>query len=128
MVLLPVLAFTCFEELDMPGFLLTFATPVLCSHGGLGTPQPPSWRVFMMNVPVVTLIHSYVIKGCGFPAATSGAQPPCVTGKFTIGATRIKSMGVPVALLPDSAANSMGLPNATPLILAPAGLQRAKGM
>lgn len=112
----------------MPGFVLTFATQVLCTHGGLGTPQPPSSRVFMMAVPVVTLMHSYVIVGCGFPAATSGAQPPCVSGKFTIGATRILSMGLPVALLPDSVAGSMGLPNATPLILAPAGLQRAKGM
>jgi hypothetical protein len=112
----------------MPGFVLTFATQVLCSHGGLGTPQPPSSRVSMMNVPVVTLLHTYVIAGCLFPAATLGVQPPCASGKLTVGATRIKSMGMPVALLPDSAANSMGLPNATPLILAPAGLQRAKGI
>lgn len=112
----------------MPGFVLTFATQVLCSHGGLGTPQPPSSRVFMMTVPVVTLMHNYVIAGCGFPAATLGAQPPCVSGKLTIGATRVRSMGFPLALLPDSAANSMGLPNATPLIVAPAGLFKAKGM
>jgi hypothetical protein len=112
----------------MAGFLLTFATPVLCSHGGLGTPQPPASRVFMMNVPVVTFMHSYAIVGCGFPAATLGAQPPCVTGKLTVGATRLRSMGMPVALLPESAGGSMGLPNPTPLILAPSGLQRARAM
>jgi hypothetical protein len=111
----------------MPGFILTFATPVYCSHAGLGTPQPPSSRVSIMGAPVVTLMHSYLIAGCGFPAATSGA-PPCTTGKLTVGAMRVKSMGFPVALLPDSAANSLGLPNPTPLILAPAGLFRAKGM
>jgi len=112
----------------MPGFLLTFATPVLCSHGGQGTPMPPSSRVFSMNVPIVTLLHSYVIKGCGYPGATSGAQPPCVTGQFTIGATRVRSMGVALALLPDSVVNSKGLPNPTPLIIAPSGLQRARAM
>jgi hypothetical protein len=110
----------------MPGFVLTFATPVVCTHGGPGTPQPPSSRLSIMSVPVVTLMHTYVITGCGFPAATLGAQPPCVLGRFTVGSTRARSMGMPLALLPTSAGGSMGTPNPTPLILAPSGLQRVK--
>jgi len=104
----------------MPGFVVTFANNVLCTHGGKATPFPPAGRLMIGGLAVVTLAHKYAIVGCGFPAATSGAQPPCVLGQFFTGSTRVLSMGLPLALLPDSVANSKGLPNPTPLVVMPA--------
>lgn len=108
----------------MPGFLVTMTNQVLCTHGGKGTPLPPVGRVLASGFGVVTLAHVYVIAGCGFPAATLFVQPPCVAGMLSIGALRVRTMGVAIALLPNSAAGSKGLPNPTPLIFAPAGQVR----
>lgn len=99
----------------MPGPLLTMNAVVTCTHAGPATPLPPAGRVSVMGMGVVTLAHTYTITGCGFPAATSGA-PPCVSGKLTSGAVRVKSMGMPVGIVPSV---STSVPNATPLILAP---------
>lgn len=112
----------------MPGFVVSFANPVLCTHGGMATPFPPTGRVLASGFGLVTLAHGYLIAGCGFPAATLFAQPPCVLGKVFMGTTRVRSLGVQIALLPDSAATSKGLPNPTPLIFAPAGQVRVRAM
>lgn len=108
----------------MPGFIVSFANVVMCTHGGQATPVPPAGRVMATGLGVVTLAHSYVVVGCGFPAATLGVQPPCVNGRVLNGTKRVVSMGMPLVLVPDSAAGSMGLPNPTPLIFAPAGQSR----
>jgi hypothetical protein len=112
----------------MPGYVMTVLNPVFCTHGGKGTPIPPMGRVVASGLGVITLAHAYVIAGCTFPAMTLGAQPPCVAGTLTVGTTRVLSMGVPIGLVPTSAAGSMGLPNPTPLIIAPAGQIRVQGM
>jgi hypothetical protein len=49
-----------------------------------------------------------------------------VTGFFTLGSTRVTTMGIPVALIPSS--TSTTVPNATPLIPVPAGQQRVMAM
>jgi hypothetical protein len=108
----------------MPGFAVTMANQVFCTHGGKATPMPPVGRVATMGFGLVTLAHSYLIAGCGFPAATLGAQPPCVTGVMTTGSVRVRTMGIPIAILPDTMPTSKGLPNPTPLIFAPAGPAR----
>jgi hypothetical protein len=103
----------------MPGLVVTFANAVACSHGGPATPLPPLSRVTVMGVGVVTFSHTYAVSGCGLPAASGG--PPCVSGKFTQGALRVTSMGMPLAIVP---AASTCIPNATPLIVLPTGQQR----
>ena len=109
----------------MPGFLVTFANPVVCTHGGPAKPVPLPGRVLAGGLCVVTLAHVYEIKGCTFPAMTSGAQLPCVVGTLATGTTRVFSMGMALALLPTSMPTSKGTPNPTPLIFAPAGQIRA---
>jgi hypothetical protein len=47
-----------------------------------------------------------------------------LVGTVNIGTKRVFSLGVPLAIVPDSAALSMGLPNPTPLIFVPAGQMR----
>lgn len=103
----------------MPGPLLTINAVVTCTHAGPAKPVPPAGRLKVMGMAVVTLAHTYTITGCGLPAVTSGA-PPCVSGKLTVGAVRVKSMGMPLGIVP---ATSTCVPNATPLLLAP-GQQR----
>jgi hypothetical protein len=100
----------------MPGFVVTFANTVTCSHGGAATPAPPAGRVQIMGVGVVTLAHTYKVTGCGLPAASSGTQPPCVSGRYTAGALRVKSMGMAVAIIPSP---SQCTPNPTPLLQIP---------
>lgn len=104
----------------MPGLVITFANNVTCTHGGKATPFPPVGRVLIGGIGAVTLAHGYFIAGCGFPAATSGAQPPCVLGQFFDGSKRVLSMGIPLAVLPASVVSSKGLPNPTPLLVMPA--------
>jgi len=106
----------------MPGFVATIANQVMCSHGGQAKPVPLPVRVFIMGVPVLTLSSPYAIAGCGLAAVPS---PPCVTGMFTSGSTRVlASIGagiVPLLVIPN-----MGtcVPTGQPLIPVPAGQQR----
>lgn len=99
------------------GRVMTFADSVMCSHGGNATPMPPVGRVLVGGSGVVlTNTHKYVIKGCGYPAATSGAQLPCTGGTLVDGTKRVLSMGSPLAILPVSMASSKCTPNPTPLV------------
>lgn len=99
----------------MPGFVVTISTQVLCSHGGKATPLPPVGRVTIAGSGVVTLAHAYVVAGCG-QAASSLA--PCVSGRFTVGTTRVRTMGSPLAIDPPPAP-STSVPYQTPLVTLP---------
>lgn len=106
----------------MPGFVATIANVILCTHGGKATPTPLPVRVLIMGQPVVTISSPYVIAACALSASGS---PPCATGMFTIGSTRVfASIGAglsPVAIIP---AASTCVPTGTPMVPLPAGQQR----
>jgi hypothetical protein len=111
----------------MPGFVLTVANQVFCSHSGQAKPKPipPALdRVKIMGMSVVTLTTVYVVGGCGLPVAAPGS-PPCATGSFTIGATRVKSLGSPIVILPPIP-DSKCIPTGTPLLPTPAGQMRVQ--
>jgi len=78
----------------MPGPIVHFGAGVLCSHAGVATAASPFPRVLVAGQPVVTLSTQYVIAGC----ALTGSAPPCVTGQWIVGATRVLAGGVPVAV------------------------------
>lgn len=101
----------------MPGYVLTFASVVMCSHGGQGKPIPPIGAVMVRGQGVVTTVHQYAIVGCPLPAALAG--PPCVTGQFLTGSTRVFSRGKPVCV--PLGGTSLCKPNPVPLLVAPAG-------
>jgi uncharacterized Zn-binding protein involved in type VI secretion len=52
-------------------------------------------RVLVSGMPVVTLTSPYIVAGC---ALTGTPNPPCVTGQWITGATRVLANGVPVLL------------------------------
>jgi hypothetical protein len=70
----------------------------------------PFPRVLLTGQPVVTLSSPYAITGC---ALTGTSAPPCATGQWLVGATRVLAGGVPVAIMTGS---STCVPTGTPLM------------
>jgi hypothetical protein len=97
----------------MPGFVATTSTTVTCTHQGKASPIPSKPSVTIMQIPVVTIATQYQIAACQLPSMTSGA-PPCATGLFTSGATKVTSMGSPLVVQSSS---STCAPTAQPMII-----------
>jgi hypothetical protein len=94
----------------MPAPVLHLGATVLCSHAGQAVPTAPFPRVVVSGQPVVTLASPYAVAGC---ALTGSPVPPCVTGQFITGATRVLAGGAPLATL---AGASVCTPTGTPLM------------
>jgi hypothetical protein len=100
----------------MPGFLLTTTSQVACTHGmGKATPTTSNPRVKVMQQPTVLITTPYTIAGCTNPPASGG---PCTTGSFLSGATRVTSMGQPLAVA-MSPSPSLCAPTPAPMITPP---------
>lgn len=94
----------------MPGPVLHLGATVMCGHAGTAQPTSPFPRVTVGGQPVVTLTTQYVIAGC---ALSGSPTPPCVTGQFVVGATRVLAGGVPAAIQTGS---SVTTPTGTPML------------
>jgi hypothetical protein len=94
----------------VPGYLLDTSASVLCAHGGQATATMPSPRVSVAGNPAALMTAPHTISGC--PFNVSGSPVPCVVAQWTVGATRVTSLGSPL-LLQDSQA--VCLPNGTPV-------------
>jgi uncharacterized Zn-binding protein involved in type VI secretion len=94
----------------MPAPALHLGAVVMCSHAGQATPVAPFPRVLLSGQPAVTLSSPYVVAGC---ALTGTGNPPCLTGQWLAGATRVLAGGVPVASMTGS---STCVPTGTPLV------------
>ena len=90
--------------------ILHLGATVLCTHAGQATPVAPFPRVTVSAQPIVTLSSPYVVAAC---ALTGTPTPPCVTGQFVMGATRVLAGGVPVATL---VSQSVCVPTGTPMM------------
>jgi hypothetical protein len=95
----------------MPGPLLTVTSTVLCAHGGTASATAPNPRVLLDGQPSVLMSAPWVIAGC--PFNVSGSPVPCVTGQWTVAATRVTSNGQPVVLMDSQA---VCVPNGTPML------------
>jgi hypothetical protein len=94
----------------MPAPILHVGATVMCSHAGQASPSAPSPRVTVSGQPITTIATPYVVAGC---ALASGGSPPCATGQWTVGATRVMSTGVPVVIQSGS---STCLPTGQPML------------
>ena len=94
----------------MPAPILHLGATVLCTHTGQATPLAPFPRVTLSGQPLVTIASPYAVAGC---ALTGTPTPPCVTGQWLMGATRVLAGGVPVATL---AGSSVCIPTGTPML------------
>ncbi|MEA2491129.1 MAG: hypothetical protein QOH21_2921 [Acidobacteriota bacterium] len=79
----------------MPGPLLHVGSTVLCAHGGTATPTGPSPRVLVSGQPAVTIAAPWAVAGCSLPPNAGG---PCVTAQWTVGTTRVTSLGQPLVI------------------------------
>lgn len=79
----------------MPSPIVELGALVTCAHAGTAIPAPVSTRVLVDKKPAVMLTSTYVIAGC---ALTASSGPFCATGQFVVGATRVLTQGIPVAI------------------------------
>jgi uncharacterized Zn-binding protein involved in type VI secretion len=94
----------------MPAPILHLGATVLCSHAGQATVVSPFPRAQLSGQPLVTLAGQYVVAGC---ALTGTTTPPCVSGQWIAGATRVLAGGVPVATMMGQ---SVCVPTGTPML------------
>ena len=94
----------------MPAPALHLGAVVTCTHAGPAQPLSPSPRVLLSGQPLVTIASPYAVTGC---ALTGTPNPPCVTGQWLTGATRVLAGGAPVATM---AGSSTCTPTGTPLL------------
>ncbi|MEO5658418.1 MAG: hypothetical protein ABIQ90_01295 [Polaromonas sp.] len=94
----------------MPAPVLHLGATVLCSHAGQAVPLAPFPRVLLSGQPAVTLTSPYAIAGC---ALTGTPNPPCVTGQWLLGATRVMAGGAPLTTM---AGQSTCIPTGTPML------------
>jgi hypothetical protein len=94
----------------MPAPVLHLGATVLCTHAGQATPLAPFPRVALSGQPAVTLTSPYAVAGC---ALTGTPNPPCVTGQWILGATRVVAGGAPLATM---AGQSVCTPTGTPML------------
>jgi hypothetical protein len=94
----------------MPAPILHLGATVLCSHAGQATPTAPFPRVTVSSQPIVTLTTTYAIAACSL---TGTSVPPCATGQFVMGATRVTAGGAPVAMMTSQ---SICVPTGTPMM------------
>jgi hypothetical protein len=97
----------------MPGFVVTSTATVTCTHQGKAIPTVPASRVSIMGMPAVTVAVPYAIAACPLPTITPGALP-CATGKFTVAALRVTSMGAPLVIVGSA---SICAPTAQPMLI-----------
>lgn len=94
----------------MPGPVVHLGAVVTCTHAGPATATNPWPRVLVSAQPVVNLSTQYVVTGC---ALTGTGAPPCLTGMWVVGATRVLAGGVPIAV---QAGASVTTPTGTPML------------
>ncbi len=84
----------------MPGLVLHIGATMTCAHQGpANAPAPAQQRVLVGSQPVATTADTFVVLGCGFPAASLGA-PPCTSIRWLQTSTRVLVGGLPVLLQP----------------------------
>jgi hypothetical protein len=94
----------------MPGFLIQQGATVLCVHGGQALPTLPSPAVSLDGMPANTIAAPWTVAGC---AGVPPTVPPCVTGQWTVGTTRVTSFGQPLVIMGGTALTT---PAGTPLL------------
>jgi len=93
----------------MSGFVLHVGATVQCFHPpGDATPRASNTRVKVGGRNTIVMTDLYDVKNCPFGNGNS----PCLVATWTQGATRVKSLGIPLVLT-DS--QSTSVPNGSPL-------------
>jgi hypothetical protein len=77
------------------GYLVQQGATVICAHGGQARPATPAPRVKLSNQAAVALPPPWTVSGCALPPNAGG---PCATATWSVGTTRVTSMGQPLVI------------------------------
>ncbi len=75
----------------MPGFVLTAASTIQCTHGGSASVVPSQTSVKADGSPVLTESDLHTVSGC--PFNVSGSPVPCVTIGWKNGSPKVRVQG-----------------------------------
>lgn len=80
----------------MAGFIMHKDALVACDHApGIANADSPDLRVKVSGMPVMTVLRSYTVIGCG---RTGSNSPACASGMWMQGAQHVLVGGLPVAI------------------------------
>jgi hypothetical protein len=80
--------------MSMPGFVLTSASTILCTHGGSATVSPSNTKVTADGAPILVESDVHTVAGC--PFNVSGSPSPCVQIAWSGGASKVTVNGTAV--------------------------------
>jgi hypothetical protein len=81
----------------MPGYIVTTASQITCTHGGKAVPATANTRVRIENMPALLETDVLMVTAC--PFTVPGPKPqPCVTIKWSGGTTMCKVSGKSVVV------------------------------
>src|SRR5829696_1051089 len=73
----------------MPGYILTTASQITCTHGGKALLTTANTRVNIENMPALLESDIHTVTGC--PFTVPGPKPqPCIRIEWSAGATMCK--------------------------------------
>jgi hypothetical protein len=76
----------------MPGFLLTSASTILCTHGGSASVSPSN-TVVEAGAPILVESDVHTVAGC--PFMIGNTPSPCVQIAWSAGAAKVAINGTP---------------------------------
>jgi len=78
----------------MPGFVLTSASTILCTHGGSASVVPSNTKTLADGAPI--LVESDIHRVAGCPFMIGPAPSPCVQIAWSAGAAKVSVDGTAV--------------------------------
>jgi len=81
----------------MPGYILTTASQVICTHGGMAVLTTSNTKIKVDGMPALLESDIHSVVGCPFTVPPSKPQP-CIKIEWMAGATLCKSNGTGVLI------------------------------
>lgn len=79
----------------MPGYILTTASQIMCTHGGMAVLTTSNTKMKVDQMPALLETDIHPVAGCAF--TLPGPKPsPCIRIEWTAGAAMCKSDGIKV--------------------------------
>ncbi len=78
----------------MPGFVLTSASTIQCTHGGSASVVPSNTKVMADNSPILVESDIHTVAGC--PFMMGNTPSPCLQIAWSAGAAKVTINGTAV--------------------------------
>src|SRR4051812_7459080 len=78
----------------MPGYVLTSASTILCTHGGSASVSPSNTKIDADGAPALIETDVHTVSGC--PFMIGNTPSPCVQIAWSAGASKVSIDGTKV--------------------------------